>query len=89
VDKVNYGSAHQLQLWIVNGAGGWQWKLRNAYVPGGVNARACELDSGSDPDYQLARSAGQAAFDRVKAEELAKVKPADATTAGAEVLATA
>lgn len=72
IDKQNYGTAHQLQLWLDRNANGTQWTLRNAYVPNGKFVRSCVLDSGSNPDYDEARRLGQGVFDRVKAEELAK-----------------
>ena len=71
VAKFGYGNAHQLQLWITGGSG-WNWVLRNAYVPGGKHVRSCVLDNGSNPDYDETRRLGQEAFDRVKAEEVAK-----------------
>ncbi|MDZ4838257.1 MAG: hypothetical protein SGJ27_31120 [Candidatus Melainabacteria bacterium] len=83
IDKQDYGNAHQLQLWVSRSATGWQWKLCNAYVPGGRLGRPCELEGGSNADYTENRRLGQAAFDRVKAEELAKIPPAGATASGA------
>ena len=83
VDQFNYGNAHQLQLWLNKSSIGFEWILRNAFVPGGRLTRSCVLESGVNLDYDDALRFGQAAFDRVKAEEQAKVAPAEATAGGA------
>ncbi len=85
IDKLTYGqgNAHQLQFWLHLKAHGYEWEVRNAYVPGGNFVRSCQLDCGSNPDYDKARSAGQEKFDRLKTEELAKVPATAAVSASA------
>ncbi len=67
LDKHPSGNDHELQLWIEPREGGFCFFVRQVYVPGGVHAKRCELDSGKVlADYDEVLSQGRAAFEKQK-----------------------